>query len=132
MAEETHISEVPPPTQYSFESEPQLFEIPIDSESGKEYRSLQSAEEKIRYLKANGKLTTKEMGGRIMIPQKGAWAHRNVGQIEYLIFAESELGEQYKALMDRGGDVEERREFFEKNVMRIREWPERIVRHQNF
>jgi hypothetical protein len=113
---------------YAFESESQLFEIPVDCDKGHEFQALSSADEKLRYLKENGKETTKEVGGRIMIPQKGAWYHRNLGQIEYLIPVESELGEQYGVIKDNGAE----KVFWEKNVTRIREWPERIVRNQDF
>jgi hypothetical protein len=113
---------------YSFESESQLFEMPIDSDFGQKFRALTSAAEKTAFLKGSGKETMKEVGGRIMIPQKGAWYHCNVDQLEYLILVESELGAQY----GRIHDVEEKKEFFEKNATRIREWPERIVRNQHF
>jgi hypothetical protein len=120
MSQETPSVEVPPPTMYQFESESQLFQVPFHSEDGETFRILQTADEKIRYLKANGKLTTKELGGRIMIAQKGAWFWPNIGQLKYLILAESKLGQQYEVLLG-DGRVEDKREFFERNVTRIRE-----------
>ena len=126
MAQESQATDAS--TTYTFESESQLFEIPIDSDKGRAFHSLSSVDAKLRYLKEKGKETTKQVGGRIMIPQKGAWYHRNVGQIEYLIPVESEVGERYGAIKD----TEEKKTFWEKNVTRVREWPERIVRNQHF
>lgn len=126
MEQESPVSKYSFETMYSFESESQLFEIRVDTDCGREYRSLPTAEEKTIYLKRNGKLTTKDVGGRIMTPQPGTWVHRNIGQTEYLIHAESELGEQYVDLKD----PKQQKAFMEKNVTRIREWPERIARYQ--
>lgn len=58
-----------------------------------------------------------------MIPQKGAWYHRNVGKTERLIPVESELGEQYGTMKDVDDVL---------NVTRIREWPKGILRDQHF
>jgi len=113
---------------YSFESESQHFQISRKSDQGREFEALIDVAEKIAYLEANGKETTKQLGARIMIPQPGVWCHCNVGQLEYMVPAESDAGERYCKV----NGIEEKVAFWDKNVTRIREWPKRIARSQDF
>jgi hypothetical protein len=50
---------------------------------------LHTGPEKIKYLVVNGKETTKETGGSIMQPEKGAWRFCNLGQLEYKFLADN-------------------------------------------
>lgn len=119
--------------KYAFEDETKLYEIDSQSEKGREFARLSTGPEKIGFLKENGQETTKETGGRVMLPNKGAWRFYNVCQLEYMFRAddddssESSLEKQCKEIEG----VDKKKGFFLKNATRIREWPERIQRMEN-
>ncbi len=60
------------PQKYVFETEFKLYEVNTQSEKGITFQNLSTGPEKIKFLVENGKETTKETGGRIMQPEKGA------------------------------------------------------------
>lgn len=60
------------PMKYVFETEFKLYELDAQSEKGVFFQSLSTGPEKIKFLVENGRITTKETGGRIMQQEKGA------------------------------------------------------------
>ena len=118
---------------YTFESETNVYEIDAQSETGRAFQDLSTGPEKINFLKENGRETTKETGGRIMLPEKGAWRFYNVGQLEYMFRADdaSDSESQLEKLCKDIEGLDEKKEFFLKNATRIREWPQRIRRVEN-
>ena len=64
-----------------------------------------------------------------MIPQKGAFLFFDVGQLEFIINAETELGRRYERVKEVM-TTEEKRDFLLGNATRIREWPEEMKRVQ--
>jgi hypothetical protein len=118
---------------YTFESEATIYEIEAQSEKGRNFQILSSGPEKIQFLKENGERKVKEIGGRIMVPQNGAWRFYNNGQLEYMFRAddmsgcETELEKQCKKIKE----LDEKKAFLEKNATKIREWPERCQRKAN-
>ena len=118
------------PSKFVYETEFKLYEVEAQSAEGRTFQNLSAGPEKIKFLVENGTVTTKETGGRIMRPEKGAWRFYNVGQLEYMFLvddgtkSETELEGRYKGL----GQSEEKKAFFYQNATKIREWPERIQR----
>jgi hypothetical protein len=119
--------------KYVFETELKRYEVDADSEKGITFQSLHTGPEKINYLVENGKETTKETGGSIMQPEKGAWRFWNLGQLEYMFLAdngsesETELERKCKEIKQ----LDEKKAFICSNATKIREWPERIHRQEN-
>jgi hypothetical protein len=119
--------------KYVFETEFKRYEVDADSEKGITFQSLRTGPEKIKYLIENGKETTKETGGSIMQPEKGAWRFCNLGQLEYMFLAdngsesETELERKCKEIKQ----LDEKKAFICSNATKIREWPERIHREEN-
>jgi hypothetical protein len=111
---------------YEYETESKLYQISSATEQGEVFRDLQSGNEKIEYLKAYGQQTDKPPGERGMIRHVGSWLRRVVGQTEFMIDTGTLLGIEYERL---GGDLEEKRQFFEHHSTRIRQWPASIIPH---